>query len=41
MTAREAVRFVGWRIDNGWYYRWGLGYNNMIDWAGHPGENQA
>ncbi|MBO0676737.1 hypothetical protein JRC04_04595 [Mycolicibacterium sp. S2-37] len=39
MKAEEAVRFIAWRIDNGWYYKpWHLGYNNAIDWTGHPGE---
>ena len=26
------------RQDNGWYYCWSLGYNDLIDWTGHPGE---
>jgi hypothetical protein len=38
VTAKEAIRLIGWRMDSGWYYGWDLMYNGVIDWAGHPGE---
>jgi hypothetical protein len=31
------MKLLLWRMRQGWFYSWGLGYNNIIDWTGHPG----
>ncbi|AAN01660.1 hypothetical protein PBI_CJW1_45 [Mycobacterium phage Cjw1] len=36
----EELELIIKRIENGWYYPFGLGYNSLIDWTGHPGERK-
>lgn len=32
MTVKEAIQLILRRMEAGQYYRWDLGYNNIIKW---------
>ncbi|ACE79916.1 hypothetical protein Lockley_79 [Mycobacterium phage Lockley] len=40
MRTGEVLELIIKRMENGWYYPFGLGYNSLIDWTGHPGERK-